>query len=120
MANINGSEYLPCRHLGLGGGWGDDGCLGGSVLLGTGGGRAGNCAGTTKPFKPGGGAGGGTPGGRAGGGYDGGPPVGVTEPGSGLGGWRLSGSARAPPTGSRFAPLRFSPAATYENTHRTE
>lgn len=41
-----------------------------------------NWAGTV--FIPGGGAGGATPGGRAGGGYLGGPPMGVTDPGSGL------------------------------------
>lgn len=37
-------------------------------------------------ITPGGGAGGATPGGRAGGGYLGGPPMGVTDPGSGVDG----------------------------------
>jgi hypothetical protein len=90
---MNGREYLPWRHFGRGGGWGEEGCLGGRVRLGTGGGLAGSCAGTAKLLMPGGGAGGGTPGGNAGGGYVGGPLVGVTVPGSGLGGCkRDSGS----------------------------
>lgn len=43
-------------------------------------------------FIPGGGAGGATPGGSAGGGYFGGPPMGVTDPGSGLkGGGTMQG-----------------------------
>lgn len=85
---MKGKEYLPFRrHFGRGGGCG--GTLpGGKFLLGTGGGLKGlvpdNCAGTPKPFIPGGGAGGGTPGGKAGGGYAGGPPTGVTLPASNI------------------------------------
>lgn len=39
---MKGKERLPWRrHFGLGGGWGDEGCLCGGFLLGTGGGRTG-------------------------------------------------------------------------------
>ena len=132
---MKGREYLPWRHFGRGGGCGDDGCLGSRLRLGTGGGRAGSCAGTAKPRRPGGGAGGGTPGGSAGGGYVGGPPVGVTLPGSGLGGSRRA-SGSCGEAGARMqlrgasdargvaaleaAARRSEPAATYEKTHSTE
>lgn len=98
-----------------------------------------NCTGNVF-ITPGGGAGGATPGGRAGGGYLGGPPTGVTEPGSGLDGGGIAAIMELAicsfvgevglilvvmcsweiGVGFFTLPVLSEPAATYENTHRTE